>query len=160
MAANPGTVRAESIRFLESDGNAVGGLAGTWSGSIAIPAGACIVDVIVHCTAVWNATTTAVLTVGDGDTADGYYTAVNLKATDLTAGQDLTLAMAGGKQGTFLGDASSAGVHTTKAFNLAARNCVAKVITTGAPVTGRTGDTTVTFLYTYASPVKPGFVSA
>jgi hypothetical protein len=160
MAANPGTARAESIRFLEADGNAAGGLAGTWTGNVVIPAGACLVDVIVYGTALWTATTSATLTVGDTTDPDGYYTGVNLKATDLTAGQALNFAMAGGKHGAYLEDAATAGSQVSKNYSTAERTVTAAVVTVGAPVTTRPGDTTVTFLYTYAAPVKPTFVTA
>lgn len=160
MAANPGTVRAESVRFLETDGNAVGGAAGVWNASIVLPAGTCIVDVIVQGTAVWNATTSATLIVGDATDDDGWYTGVDLKATDLTAGQTLTFAMAGGKQGAYFADAATPGSQNTAQYSATARTVSAKVTTVGAPVTGRTGDTTVTWVYTYAAPVKPTFVTA
>jgi len=160
MAANPGTVRAESVRFLEADGNAAAGLAGTWNASIVLPAGVCIVDVIVQGTAVWTATTSATLIVGDTADDDGWYIGVDLKATDLTAGQTLCFAMAGGKQGAYFADAAAPGSQNTFQYSAAARTVSAKVTTVGAPVTTRPGDTTVTFLYTYAAPVKPTFVSA
>ena len=164
MAAGLGTVRAESVRFLESDGNAVGGAAGVWSASIEIPAGAVLIDCIVHATAVWNATTSATLIVGDATDDDGIFTGVNLKATDLLATESISVnGLAGGKHGADLAvdyaSVATIGASQIKRRQLGntSRVVSAKVTTVGAPVTGRTGDTTVTFVYAYPSYFKPTF---
>jgi hypothetical protein len=163
MAAGLGTVRAESVRFLENQGNAVGGAAGVWSASFEVPAGAILIDVIVHATAVWNATTSATLIVGDTTDDDGFFTAVNLKATDLLAGESINLYREGGKFGADIAvdytSVATIGASQVKRRQVgnAARTLSAKVTTVGAPVAGLTGDTTVTFVYAYPSYIKPTF---
>lgn len=157
MAANPGTIRAESIRFVEADGTA----AGTWTGTVKIPAGAFLIDCLVYASAVWTATTSATLQVGSsagtGFDLDGFYAAVDLKATDLTAGQSLALGREGGKSGATFTEGSSS--HLLNAWCPDERTMKATVVTVGAPVTTKPGDTTVQFLYTYASPSKAAWVA-
>lgn len=156
MAAGPGTVRSESIRFLEN-----GGAAGVYSASFEIPAGAVLIDVIVHGTALWTAGTSATLIVGDATDDDGIYTAVNLKATDLLAGESLSMSQAGGKHGadvaldyTSVATIGAAQIKRRQLAN-AARVVSAKVTTVGT--VGTAGDTTVTFVYAYPSYIKPSF---
>ena len=159
MAAGLGTVRAEAVRFLESDGNAAGGNAGTWNGSFQVPAEAVLIDVIVHGNALWTATTSATLIVGDVADDDGIFTAVNLKATDLLAGESISFADNGGKQGADV-DAVAAGMQVRRRTLQSARSLTCKIITVGPPVTTRPGDTTVVFVYAYPSAMKASFVTA
>jgi len=166
MAANPGSVRAESIRFLESAGNIAGGNAGTWTGTFNVPDGATLVDVIVHGAAVWTATTSATLTVGDVTDPDGVFAGVNLKATDLLAGESISMnGLAGGKHGAdlaldYTSVATIGASQIKRRATQALRSLTASVVTVGTPVTTRPGDTTVTFIYAYASPMTPTFVTA
>lgn len=165
MAAAPGSVRSESIRFLEANGNAAGGNAGVWSASFEVPVGAVLIDVIVHATALWTATTSATLIVGDATDDDGFYTAVDLKATDLLAGESLSFANPAGQFGADVvmdyTSVSTIGASYIKRRMLAAaRTLSAKVTTVGAPVTTRPGDTTVVFVYAYPSPITPTFTTA
>jgi len=156
MAAAPGTVRAESIRFVEADGTA----AGVWSGSFEVPVGAMLVDVIVHGTALWTAGTSATLIVGDATDDNGIYTGVNLKATDLLAGESISFTMQGGKKGADLDSPITAAdaAQVRRRALAAARTLSAQVTTVGTA--GTAGDTTVTFLYTYTSPMKATFVAS
>jgi hypothetical protein len=157
MAAGLGTVRSESIRFLESAGTA----AGVYSASFEIPAGAVLIDVIVHATALWTAGTSATLIVGDAADDDGIFTAVNLKATDLLATESISATMAGGKHGVDLAldytSVATIGASQVKRRQLGntARTVSAKVTTVGT--LGTAGDTTVTFIYAYPSYIKPTF---
>lgn len=54
--------------------------AGTYTGTVAIPAGATVLDVIWRNTALWTADTSASLEVGDDDDANGYIEATDVKA--------------------------------------------------------------------------------
>jgi hypothetical protein len=74
------------------------GAAGVYTGSIVIPAGATIHDVIVHGTALWTAGTSALMDVGDAADPDGFFTQIDLKATDLLAGESVSFALAAAKQ--------------------------------------------------------------
>jgi hypothetical protein len=160
MAAAPGTVRAESIRFREN-----GGAAGVYSASFEVPAGAVLIDVIVHGVALWTAGTSATLIVGDSVDDDGIFTAVNLKATDLLAGESLSFAQNGGKYGADIApnDVTQAtlalgtgGQVSRRALtSQAARTLSAKVTTVGT--VGTAGITDVIFVYAYPNPITPSF---
>lgn len=129
-------ILAQSFLFTENG-------AGTYTATFAIPAGAVIVDIIVNAIALWAAGTSASLEIGATD-PDGYYTAVDLKATDLLAGESLRLAAAGGVQGAYVANS-----HVTPAYFAAATNLVATVVSVGAGTTGRT---LVTVLYALSTP--------
>lgn len=89
-------VRVAELTFTETDG------AGVYTGSVALPAGATILDIIVDGVALWDNAGAVTLKVGDVADDDGFYTAVNLKATDLLAGESLSFALAGGKAGAYI----------------------------------------------------------
>lgn len=89
-------VESAEVTFTETTG------AGTYTGSVAIPAGASIHDIIINGVALWNTTTSATMKVGDVAVDNGYYTAIDLKATDLLAGESLSFALAGGKAGSYI----------------------------------------------------------
>lgn len=92
-------VYAKEVTFTETSG------AGTYTGAVVVPAGATLVDIIVTGVALWDNSGTAVMKVGiDGDDDDTFYTAVNLKATDLLANESLSFANAGGKAGSSIHD--------------------------------------------------------
>lgn len=96
-----GIVLCERITFLESHATA----AGSAVGRCVLPKGAVLIDIIVYNEALHTGTSSS-LEVGDGDDADGYFTAVDLKATDLLAEQTVRLSAnldgAGGVQGAYL----------------------------------------------------------
>lgn len=156
MAAQPGSVRSESIRFLESAGTA----AGVYSASFAIPDGAVLIDCMVHGHALWAAGTSATLIVGDATDDDGIFAAVNLKATDLLAGESLTMAFPGGKFGADLAvdytSVATIGASQVKRRRIAGARTVSAKVTTAGTV-GTTGVTDVVFVYAYPSPITPSF---
>jgi hypothetical protein len=88
-------VEAHEVTFTETAG------AGTYTGAVAVPAGATILDIIVNGVALWTNAGTATMIVGDTDD-DGYFTGIDLKATDLLAGESLSFALAGGKAGAYI----------------------------------------------------------
>lgn len=118
-------VKSAEITFTEQG-------AGEYEGSVALPAGAVLVDIIVNGVALWTAETSATLIVGDTD-PDGYYTAVDLKATDLLAGESISFALAGGKAGAYIANS-----QVSPRYSAAARNIVANVVSVGAGTAGRT----------------------
>jgi len=107
--------------------------AGVYTATIAIPAATIITDVGVHAVALWNAGTSATLNVGDADT-DGIFAAFDMKATDLLAGEGITLYNAGGK-----GGADVSATHWNAGYLSTARNITFVLTTVGtAPTTGET----------------------
>jgi hypothetical protein len=75
----------KEVDFTETAG------AGTYTAAITVPVGALVHDVRFTNTAVWTATTSATLNVGDAGDADGIFAAVDAK-TSPTAGAFLSYA--------------------------------------------------------------------
>jgi hypothetical protein len=119
-------VEAHEVTFAE-DG------AGTYTGAVTVPAGATILDIIVNGVALWTAATSAVMKVGDATDDDGYYTAVNLKATDLLAGESISFALAGGKAGAYIANS-----QVSPRYAATARVISGIVTSVGAGTAGRT----------------------
>lgn len=133
---------SETVTFTE-DGDT------TYTGTVNIPAGATIVDIIVDAVSLWDDGTSASLIVGDETDPDGFYTAVDLKATDLLAEQSLAFAIAGGVEGAYIMGTLT---HVTDRFRAAARTVVG-VVTTGGQ-DGTAGVTRMTVIYHLPANVK------
>src|SRR5690242_19360394 len=84
--------RVVGARFVENG-------AGTYTIAFTLPANAIIDDAGWHAEALWAAGTSATSKAGDSTDDDGLFTGVNLKATDLLAGESISLSFPGGKQG-------------------------------------------------------------
>lgn len=134
-----GGIFAKEVTFTETTG------AGTYTGSVTIPAGATILDVIVNGVALWTATTSATLKVGDAADDDGYFTGVNLKATDLLAGESLSFDQAGGKAGAYIANS-----QVSPRYSATARVISGIVTTVGAA--GNAGRTRLTVIYCLGTP--------
>jgi hypothetical protein len=114
--------------------------AGTYTGSVSVPAGATILDIIVNGVALWNNAGACTLKVGDVADDDGYFTAVDLKATDLLAGESLSFGLAGGKAGAYIANS-----QVSPRYSASART-ISGIITT-ASTGGSTGRTRMTVVY-------------
>jgi hypothetical protein len=137
-------VEAAEVTFTETAG------AGTYTGSVSIPAGATIHDIIVNGVALWTAATSAVMIVGDAADPDGFYTAVDLKATDLLAGESISFALAGGKAGAYIANS-----QVSPRYSASARVITGSVVTVGGSGTaGRTRMTVVWSLPTATAATK------
>ena len=126
-----GLVQAREVYFVETASE-------THTGAIAVPAGAWITDIIVQAEALWTAATSASLEVGDGDDPDGFYTAVDLKATDLIVSggkQTISFATTGGVEGAYLVGSAT---HWTGLYNASARTITATIAKVGSGTAGRT----------------------
>jgi len=120
-------VEAHEVTFTETAG------AGVWTGTVNVPAGATIIDVIVVAVALWNSETSASMKVGMSDD-DGFFIDVDLKATDLLAGESVSLALAGGVAGAYVANS-----HVLQRYSASARTVngiITKEGTTGTA--GRT----------------------
>jgi hypothetical protein len=106
--------------------------AGTYTGTIAIPAGSQILDVACHGIALWDAATSASLIVGDGADPDGFFLATNVKATDLLAGEVNNIEHPGGLAGAYIA------AEQRKLYQAAARNVIGVITSVGAGSAGRT----------------------
>ena len=135
-------VYEQSVLFTEAG-------AGTYTGTVALPAGAIVIDIIVHAIALWAAATSAALIVGDAATDNGFFASTDLKATDLLAAESISFAQTGGKEGADLDD-PAAGAHVRRRYLATARNIIGKVVSVGAGTTGRT---LMTVVYAVPEPV-------
>lgn len=140
---NGSKIYEQSVLFAEAG-------AGTYTGTVALPAGAVIQDVIVHAIALWAAATSAAMIVGDVDDPNGFFDAVDLKATDLLAGESINFTQTGGKEGADLDD-PAAGAHVRRRYLATARSVTGKIVSTGAGTTGRT---LMTVVYAVPSPTS------
>jgi hypothetical protein len=131
------TVQALRARFVENG-------AGTYTATFTLPAGATLLDIIVEAEALWTAGTSAVIDIGDAADPDGYFSAVNLKATDLLAGESVSLGSTqvnGGDGAAYVIVGTS--THLSRRYSSAARDITAVVTSVGAGTAGRTRVTVV-----------------
>ena len=147
LSSHIGTLTGSVIQTKEVTYTETG--AGTYTGTVALPAGATIIDIIVHATAVWDAATSAVMEVGDTD-PDGFYTAVDLKATDLLITESLSFAKAGGQEGVYI-----TATHVLSRYSASARSIIGSVVSVGAGTAGRTRMTVI-----FSAPVAGDIAAA
>lgn len=125
-------VQTAEVTFTETVG------AGVWTGTVSLPAGATLLDIIVNAVALWDSETSATMKVGATDD-DGYYINVNLKATDLLAGESISFALAGGKAGAYIANSQVSPRYFAAATDI--NGIITKVGDTGSA--GRTRMTVV-----------------
>lgn len=138
-----GGMQVSEVTFVET------ATAGVYTGSVNVPAGASIHDIIVNGVALWDTATSATLKVGDAADDDGYYTAVNLKATDLLAGESISFALAGGKAGAYIANS-----QVSPRYSATARVISGIVTTVGSGTAGRTRMTVLFSVPTATAAVK------
>lgn len=119
-------VEAHEVLFTENG-------EGTYTGSVSVPAGATILDIIVNGVVLWASGTSATMKVGDAGNDAGYFTGVNLKATDLLAGESISFESAGGKAGAYIANS-----QVSPRYSASARTISGIVSSVGAGTTGRT----------------------
>jgi len=127
-------VAQEAVLFTENG-------AGTYTGTIALPAGSSILDVAVHGLALWTAGTSAAMIVGDGDDDNGFFLSTDLKATALLVGEVNNIEHPGGLAGAYIAS------EQRKLYQSTARNVIGVVTSVGAGTAGRT-----LLVVTYAVP--------
>ena len=141
-------VRSAIVTFRESDGSA----AGVYTGSVVIPGGSYLVDVIVHSEVLWTADTSAEMDVGDGADPNGFLASVDLKATDLAAAESANFVATGALEGADVDEPASTGAHVRRRYLPNPRTITGVVTTVGA--VGTAGITHMVVLY-----VSPGSVT-
>jgi hypothetical protein len=140
IASTAYVVVSEERTFTETAG------AGVWTGAVSVPAGATLLDIIINGVALWDSQTSATMKVGDTDD-DGFYTGVDLKATDLLAGESLSFALAGGKAGAYIANSQVSPRYSATARTI--NGIITKVGDTGTA--GRTR-MTVVYALSLATP--------
>jgi len=141
-----GGIFAKEVTFEETGG------AATYTGGVTVPAGATILDIVVHAVAVWDNSGAVTMKVGDTDDDDGFYAGINLKATDLADGESLSFAQSGGKAGAYNAGSNT---HWTNRYSASERtiNGIITTASTGGSA-GRTRMTVVYALPTITAAVK------
>ena len=134
---------ADTIRFKFDELEGQTPAAGVYTGKIVIPAYSIILDIVVAQMALWNAGTSANLIVGDDDDDNGFYSGIDMKATDLLAGESLSFSYDGtsADSGAYLDDTST---HVLGRISSVERTITATLTTVGTvPTTGETFVTVV-----------------
>jgi hypothetical protein len=108
--------------------------AGTYTGSITVPAGALILDTKLWSTVLWNAGTSATGKIGDVADDDGWFTGINMQATDLLVGEEINFVQTGGKEGAYL--VLATGLRSA-AYSASARVVSCIITTVGTGTAGR-----------------------
>lgn len=124
--------------FVETTGD------GVYTATVAIPAGATVLDVIFRNTALWTSSTSASLVVGDDDDPDGYIAATDVKAAPLA---DTFGAAAGISSRLSLGATAGAYKGGGGKFCAVAKTITATITKVGTGTAGRSR-----LLVTYALP--------
>lgn len=136
--AGTGTIFCKQALFTEDATHTI------HTATVVIPAGATLLDILVVPQVLWTATSAA-FTCGDANSANGWFTSTDLKATDLILGERLQASNAnnwGGKNGSYLTTAGRFGQQSTNqigGYNPTAYSVIG-VVTVGTPATtaGRT----------------------
>lgn len=140
QVVQPGRVIFEEVTFTEA------GAAGTYTGSVTVPANSWLLDIKLWNDVYWTAGTNALMDVGDGVDPNGWYAAVNLKATDIVAGADaevIDFNNPGGKEGAYLVTATG---ERAEMYAAVERVITGVVTTTGG--SGTAGRTRMLVIYT------------
>lgn len=130
----------------------------THTGTVTLPAGAWLHNIQVNNQVLWTGGT-ATMKVGDTADDDGYFTGVNLKATDLLVGEILDTTPStswGGKEGAYLVAATGQRGPTATNFGkyyIAGSN-ITGIITVGTPAT-TVGRTQMIVTYSVGETIVP-----
>ena len=134
--------------IMKWDDNGSVGVAGVYTASVTIPAGAYVSDIIIQSVTQWNAGTDAVLIVGDGDDANGYLESTSIQSV-LTTGIHTSILACGagaaglGAAGVYIMDSSGTG---SGAYSSSAREVIAEITTTGTVASA--GETRLVVIWT------------
>ncbi len=133
----------------------------THTATFNIPANSTLLDIIVTPQVLWGATTSAAFTCGDANSANGWFTSTDLKATDLILGERLQASAGtrgwGGVPGSYLDNTSGRfGQQTTNMIGGWCPNAysVIGVVTVVGP-SATTGRTHMTVIYCRGKKVTP-----
>lgn len=147
-AAAPVSVQCLSARFVENG-------AGTYTADFTLPPNAVLLDIIVSAEAVWTAATSASMDIGNAADPNGYFAGINLKATDLLAGESVSIAGGTDTAGGEAGADATAGTNThimDRWYSATAPYVItATVASVGAGTAGRTR---VDVLYAVGNPAE------
>lgn len=124
--------------------------AGTYTATVSIPAGSTVLDAYFRNTVLWAAGTSAALNVGDGDDADGYFTAIDVKAAPAADS-----AGAPGGVSSLLKGTGSGAYKGVQKYYPSAGTITATIVSVGAGTAGRSR-----LLVTYMTPAAAAAVKS
>lgn len=152
--ATSGFIVSKTVAFVED------AVSTTSTGTIVIPAGATLIDIIVTSTVLWTKAS-ARFTCGDAQAATGWFVSTNLNATDLLVGERLSAAGGvqawGGLNGAYLVSATGRFGQATATIAgpyYASAGSVIGVCTV-TPGAGAAGRTFMTVIYSVGQVVAP-----
>ena len=140
VVGQPGQILFAECTFAETTG------AGVYTGSVTVPGNSWLLDIKLFNTVYWTATTTALMDIGDADDPDGWFTQIDLKATDIVAGTNaevIDFNNPGGQEGAYLVTATG-----ERALMYAATERVISGIVTTVGAAGNAGRSRMVVLYT------------
>ena len=140
LITQPGRILFEEITYTEA------GAAGTYTGTVTVPGNSWLLDIKVWNDVLWTAGTDALMDIGDADDADGWFTQISLKATDIVAGANaevIDFNNPGGQEGAYLVTATG---ERAEMYSASARVITGLVTTTGA--SGTAGRSRMLVIYT------------
>lgn len=155
--AGSGVVFAKTVLFTEDASSA------THTGTVVVPAGATLLDIYVVPQVLWT-DSSAAITVGDANSATGWFASTNLAATDLVLGERLQASQAVATDGSYGGGKEGAYVTTAGRFGQQATNMIGGYCPTAYSVigvvavtspSGTAGRTRMTVLWTVGQTVAP-----
>jgi len=136
------------IDFVQTSGN------GVYTGSVTLPAGAVLLDIVPMDTAAWDSTT-ALLNMGDGVNATGFIASLNLTALGpMTTGVGYSYAGDIATNGGFLSPGAYANAPGSRIDYPAGGTITATITQTGAGTAGRTSVVVVYTVPTVTLAVK------
>jgi hypothetical protein len=140
---DPGTLVCEERTFTQAANNT----GGTYTATVTVPANSWIVDIKVYAVALWNSATSASLDVGDASVADGFYSSIDLLATDLLADEVLAFDSAGGSPGAYI--VAATGLRNT--MWSASERVITGLVTEATTTVVATGITRMLVIYSTTS---------
>lgn len=152
VVGQPGRILFEEITYTEA------GAAGTYTATVTVPGNSWLLDIKIWNDVYWTAGTSALMDVGDAADPDGWFTQIDLKATDIVAGTNaevIDFNNPGGQEGAYLVTATG---ERAEMYAATARVITGLITTVGTTATaGRTRmmviytDPTVPTVATYAA---------
>ena len=127
-----------------SGGTGIDATSRTYTSTIIVPQYCILIDVMLIGVTLWTGSSTISAIVGDADTTNGFFTTTNLKATDLLAGESISVgagtAMAGGLVGGYVANSQWGPASATYGqwSGAAGRKITCTVTAAGTATAGRT----------------------
>ena len=142
VVGQPGRILFQEAKFSFTQGAA----AGTYTASVTVPGNSWLLDIKLFNHVAWDAGTSATMIVGDADDPDGWFTAVDVKETDLVAGANaevMDFNNPGGQEGAYLVTATG---ERAEMYSAAERIVTGLITTVGTASTA--GETRMLVIYT------------